>query len=331
MSGGDSGGTTAAEAGSEASGSKSRPPFDAAPVARPRDARVGRFAGPRILVVGCGDVGVRLVALLHDRFRVHAATHSVHRLPALRALGATPHLVDLDDPASLWRLASIAPTVVHLAPPPGHGPADGRTANLCAALRGVRRLIYISTSGVYGDCNGEWVGETRPVAPQTDRARRRVDAERRLRLWALASGAVVSILRVPGIYAGDRLPIGRLESGTPALRPSEDVYTNHIHADDLARVIVHAIDHGAPQRVYHAVDDSAMLLGEWFDLLADAHGMARPERVSRAELGTRVSSNRLSFMAESRRLTNDRLHDELGVRLAFPTVRDGVRGQASER
>ncbi len=288
------------------------------------DRRRGRFGGPRILVVGCGDVGLRLVALLRDRYRVHALTHSPERLAALRDAGATPHLADLDDPASLFRIGSIAPTVVHLAPPPGHGPIDTRTRALCAALAGVEQLVYISTSGVYGDCGGAWIDETRPVAPQTNRARRRVDAEQRLRRWARGSGARLVILRVPGIYAGDRLPLGRLGARTPVLHASEDSFTNHIHADDLARLIVRALHFGAPQRVYHAVDDSAMRMGDWFDLLADTHGLERPERVSRAEIESRIAPNLLSFMAESRRLSNRRMAVELGMRLLYPTVRDGV-------
>lgn len=288
------------------------------------DHRGGRFAQPRILVVGCGDVGTRLVRRLGDRFRVHALTHSPTRVRALRDLGATPHVADLDDPPSLHRIAAIAPTVIHLAPPPLHGTSDPRTAALCGTLRGVRRLVYVSTSGVYGDCGGAWVTETRPVAPETDRARRRVDAERRLRAWARATGAALVILRVPGIYAGDRLPTARLVAGTPVLRAEDDVYTNHIHADDLARIIVLAIRRGLPQRIYHAVDGSAIRMADWFDLLADARGVTRPPRVSLAELETQVSADRLSFMRESRRLSGRRAQAELGLRLAYPTVREGL-------
>ena len=290
------------------------------------DARVGRFGGPRILVVGCGDVGVRLIARLGDRFRVHAITHSPERAPALRRLGAVPIVADLDDPATLHRLQGLAPDVVHLAPPANRGADDLRTRALLNALHGVRRLVYISTTGVYGDCGGAWVDETRTVAPSTDRARRRVAAEGRLRAWARERRVALTILRVPGIYAGDRLPLSRLDGTTPVLRDEDDVYTNHVHADDLARAIVLALYRGRPQRVYHAVDASATKMGAWFDAIAATHGLPSPRRVSRDELSTLVGPDRLSFMSESRRLTNQRLREELGLRLAYPTVREGLAG-----
>lgn len=294
------------------------------PPRRTDDPRAGHFAGPRILVVGCGDVGLRLVHLLGDRFRIFALTHTPQRSGALRAAGAIPIVADLDRRDSLLAFGGIAPTVVHLAPPQTRGALDLRTKALVSVLHGVRRLVYVSTSGVYGDCDGDWVDETRTVAPQTDRARRRVDAEVRLRDWAKCRGAALTILRVPGIYANDRLPLSRLSTGTPVLRPEDDVYTNHIHADDLARLVVLTLFRGRPQRVYHAVDSSAMRMGEWFDLLADSKGLSRPGRATRAEIESQVSVERLSFMSESRRLTNARITDELGMRLSYPTVREGL-------
>jgi len=269
-------------------------------------------------------VGLRLIRQLGDRFRIHATTRSPDRVPAFRAAGVVPIVADLDDPATLGRLAAVAPNVVHLAPPPARGDGDARTRALLRNLSGVERLTYVSTSGVYGDCGGRWIDETRAVAPQTDRAGRRVDAEHQLRAWARSRGVRLTILRVPGIYAADRLPLARLASGTPVLRTEDDVYTNHVHADDLARMIVFSLFRGAPQRVYHAVDDSALRMGDWFDLVADAHGLSRPERLPRAAIAERIAPNLLSFMSESRRLSNRRMHAELGIRLAYPTVRDGL-------
>ena len=300
---------------------------------RDHHTRAGRFAGPRILIVGCGDVGLRVVKLLHNRFRVVALTHTRERVSALRNAGVVPIVADLDDPGSLHRIGGLARVVVHLAPPPAEGRVDTRTRALLPLLHGVDTLLYVSTSGVYGDCEGAWVDETRSVAPGTDRARRRVDAERCLRAWARTSGTRLVILRVPGIYAGAgagaRLPTARITAGTPVLREYDDVYTNHIHADDLARLIVLAIHRGAAQRVYHAVDDSAMRMGAWFDLIADTHGMRRPERMTRDAIASRVAPNLLSFMRESRRLSNARIKNELGARLLYPTVVDGVNATAS--
>jgi len=288
------------------------------------DPRSGRFAGPRILIVGCGDVGRRVAGLLRGRFRILALVRSAASADALRALGVVSIVGDLDDPRSLGAIGGLAPTVIHLAPPPDRGLRDSRTRTLVHALHGVERLLYVSTSGVYGDAFGAWVDETRTTDARTDRARRRVDAEQCLRRWSRTRDVALTILRVPGIYAADRLPLDRLRAGVPVLDANEDVYTNHIHADDLARAIVVALARGTPQRIYHTVDDSGLRMGDWFDLVADRFDLARPERLPRALLGARVPATSLSFMSESRRLANARMKNELGLRLRYPTVRDGL-------
>lgn len=276
-----------------------------------------------ILIVGCGDVARRALPWLTRRFRVLALIRNPEERPALRALGARPLLGDLDEARSLRRLAGIADYVLHAAPPPPEGALDCRTRHLIGALRSGKSLpqglCYISTTGVYGDCRGAWVDESRPAAPATARARRRVDAEEALRGLA-RSGVRVAILRAPGIYARERLPLARLTRGDPLLRAEEDVHTNHIHADDLARAACLALFRGRPGRCYNAVDDSALAMGEFFDLLADRFDLPRSPRVSRAEAAERLSPMTLSFMGESRRLRNARLKGELRVRLAYPTV-----------
>ncbi len=286
---------------------------------------LSRARRPVLLIVGCGDVGLRVLRLVRSRYRVLALTSSPVRVLALRAAGAVPLLGNLDDASSLGRLAALADAVLHLAPPPGHGSTDPRTQHLLQALARsprVRRLVYASTSGVYGDAAGARLDETRAVSPQTDRARRRVDAEARVRHHGRAMGVRASILRVPGIYALDRDggdPRERVRRGVPVLVAGDDVYTNHIHADDLARACVAALQRGAPQRVYHASDDSQMLMGEHFDAVADAFGLARPPRLTRAEAALRLSPLQMSFLAESRRLDNRRLRSELRLRLRYPT------------
>ncbi|MCA1248576.1 NAD-dependent epimerase/dehydratase family protein [Massilia sp. MS-15] len=278
------------------------------------------FHRPRLLIVGCGDVGMRLLPLVRDRFRVFALTSQRERVPVLRAAGAVPLVANLDQPHTLRRLHRLADWVVHLAPPQAEGRQDRRTRHLAAALGRATGMVYVSTSGVYGDCAGALVPETRPVAPRNARAWRRVDAERVLRGWARASGTRLAILRVPGIYAADRLPLKRLAQGTPALRPEDDVYTSHIHADDLARIVALALLRGGGGRVVHAVDDTRLKMGEYFDAVADACGLARPPRLARAELEKVVTPVLLSFMSESRRLENGRLKRELGARLRYPDV-----------
>ena len=287
-----------------------------------KNKQLNGLGRPRLLIVGCGDVGMRLIPLLRSRFRVFALTSQSERLSELRSAGVIPILGNLDNPQSLYRLKGLADIVVHLAPPPMQGSLDQRTRNLVAILPRHGRLVYVSTTGVYGDCKGAFFDETRPVAPVNARAERRVDAERVLRRWARHHEGKLSILRVPGIYAADRLPLERLRQGTPALLDVDDVYTNHIHADDLAQIIALALFRAQPLRVYHTVDESALKMGDYFDQVATAFKLPLPPRVPRAELSKQVSPMLLSFMSESRRLSNQRMKTELGVRLRWPAVSD---------
>ena len=289
-----------------------------------------RSRRPRLLIVGCGDVGMRVLALIGRRWQVSALSSSPDRHAALRAAGARVLAGNLDDVATLARLAGTADLVLHLAPPQAHGSRDLRTRNLLRALaRGSvpQRIVYASTSGVYGDCGGARFDETRSVAPATDRAKRRVDAEQRLRWFGARFGSRVTLLRVPGIYAADRAgghPRERLARGTAVLRREDDVFTNHIHADDLARACVAALMRGLPQRVLHVCDDSELRMGDYFDVAADLCGLARPPRIARAEAATQMSAMQLSFMSESRRLVNERLKSELRLRLRYPDIRQGL-------
>ena len=283
-----------------------------------------------LLIIGCGDVGLRVVRALGGRLRVFALTSSPTRRDALRAAGVRPLVGDLDDPATLGRLAGLADAVLYLAPPPATGHTDPRLRALLHALsRRTRpaRVVYASTTGVYGDCRGEWVTETRPLNATTDRARRRVDAESRLRAWGRATGARVTTLRIPGIYASDREggdPRARVRRGTPALAAEDDGYTNHIHADDLARACIAALWRGRPQRVVQVCDDSDMKTGDYYDLVADLSGLPRPARVTRAQAGEHFSAAQMSFLNESRRLSNERMKRELRLRLTRPTIREGL-------
>ncbi|WP_237165155.1 SDR family NAD(P)-dependent oxidoreductase [Pandoraea vervacti] len=343
------------------------------------------FGRPRLLIVGCGDVGMRALPALVERFRVFAVTASDARHAALRAAGAVPVVANLDDAKRLHRIGRLAPRVLHLAPPAavdGSGSEDWRTRRLRAALTrpskpGIvpeggraalsrlpvaprRILVYASTSGVYGDCGGAYVEETRTPLPRSPRGQRRVDAERTVRSLGRASfharsarrllhagasrartpGALgasgtraswrspeharapwrASIVRIPGIYAAQRLPLARLRKGTPALQASDDVYTNHIHADDLAAILIRAMWRGKAQRIVHASDDTDWRMGEYFDHVADAFGLPRPPRISREEAARVLEPTLLSFMSESRRLANTRLKHELRYRLKYPDV-----------
>lgn len=297
-------------------------------------SRPQRFKRSALLIVGCGDVGLRVARQLSPRRRVLALTSSPDRREALRAAGVVPLLGDLDRPQTLQRLAGLADALLHLAPPPSGGSRDPRTAELLRALarKGrVRRLVYASTTGVYGDAGGARFDETRPAAPATDRARRRLDAEAWLRRHGRAFGVRASILRVPGIYAFDREggdPRERLSRGAPLLAAQDDVYTNHVHADDLARACVLALHRAAPQRIYHVCDDDAAKMGDWFDRVADLAGLPRAPRLAREEARARLSPMQRSFLSESRRLVNRRLATELRLVLRYPTLEAAFRSLA---
>ena len=154
-----------------------------------------------------------------------------------------------------------------------------------------------------------------------------MDAEQVLRWYGRAFGVPVTLLRIPGIYAADReggTPRERLLRGAPVLRPEDDVFTNHIHADDLARACVAALWRPRWLRVINVSDDTELLMGDYFDLAADLYGLPRPERIAREGAEQRLSLMVLSFMNESRRLRNDRMKKELRLRLRYPTVREGL-------
>ncbi len=340
---------------------------------------------PRVLIVGCGDVGLRCAQRLLARAarpRVIALTTRETRAAQLRDAGLTPIVGDLDAPRSLLRLAGLAPTVLHLAPPPAQGDDDPRTRALIAALgtrkrhvarpaaaaygrlhlgrtaarsapktrpfmrggyakretaivpeafsgagRPVRvRLVYASTTGVYGDCAGAAIDETRPVNPANPRAKRRVAAERRLRRANVRGAVAASIVRIPGIYAFERLPLARIGQGKPALVAQADVYTNHIHADDLADIMLRVATRGRIGRVVHASDDTVLKMGDYFDRVADAFGLPHVPRLTREAAERSLDPATLSFMRESRRLSNARLKRELRVALRYPTVDAFLRG-----
>lgn len=361
-----------------------------------------RFRRQRLLIIGCGDIGQRVVQQLHHGWQVMGVARSDETLQKIRTAGALAMRAD-----DAHRLARWATHILHAAPPASR---DGEVADrltrgwlqALARARGQRarmtsrpgrthrlgarsmgsllavpapatqapsrsrhtpapRLVYLSTTGVYGDRGGAFTRETDTLQPLTDRARRRVDAERQVRFGlhrpdgsnsgsrradsphadstrpdsAHRDSARLSgprhrrlqqqplpalVLRVPGIYAADRLPVERLRQQVPALVPADDVITNHIHADDLARIARTALLRGPRQRVINAVDDSQMTLGDYLDQVADRLGLPRPPRHSRAELARTLSEVRMSFMRESRRLDTRRLKRELRVRLQWPTV-----------
>jgi nucleoside-diphosphate-sugar epimerase len=280
-----------------------------------------------IFIVGCGYVGRRVAAAEQARGnRVSALARTPESAEAQRAVGIEPVRGDLDDRDSLAGLDVAGQGVYYFAPPPATGARDTRMAAFLAAIapRAPRRIVYISTTGVYGDCHGEWVDETRAPNPTADRARRRLDAEQQLQAFGARTGCEAVILRVPGIYGPDRLPVERLRKGLPLLREDEAPWSNRVHADDLVAACVAAMARGRTGAVYNVSDGHPSTMTDYFRRVADALGLPRPPEISRVEAGDRIDAGMLSYLAESKRIDNRRMREELGVAPRYPTLAEGL-------
>ncbi|MDT8442074.1 MAG: SDR family oxidoreductase [Desulfuromonadales bacterium] len=281
------------------------------------------------LVVGCGDIGARVARLLlaHGT-AVAGLARSAASADRLRRFGIEPVAGDLDDAASLADLPTAGKLIFYLAPPPGGGPLDSRMRRFCAALDGLSapaRIVYMSTSGVYGDCGGARVTEETPVKPQTSRAQRRVDAETVLTAWGEAHAVDVVILRVTGIYGPGRLPLARLQQGHPVLREDEAPPTNRIHADDLARVCVAAAEKSPAGAIYNVSDGQPGTMTGYFNAIADLLGLPRPPEVDMAEARRTMNPMMLSYLSESRRMDNRKMIEQLGIVLQFADLESGLK------
>jgi nucleoside-diphosphate-sugar epimerase len=281
---------------------------------------------PRALIAGCGDIGLRVARRLREAGgEVTAILRDPQKRTALDAVGAQVRIEDLDRPQNVgdW------PWLFWFAPPPGEGDTDARLRGWLAAQRGrIERLIYISTSGVYGDCDGRWIGEDEPLRPQSARAKRRVDAERAVAQWAQAHRSAHVILRVPGIYGPGRWPLDRLRTGTPVLRADQSPYSNRIHADDLAAVAVLAALRGVDGHAYNVADGSPTTMADYFTRCARRFGLSLPPALDREAARRALSPAMWSFMEESKRLRIDRARRELGFEPQYPDLDAGLADAA---
>lgn len=282
----------------------------------------------QLFIVGCGYVG--MAAALRERERgaqVRALARSAAAAERLQAAGIEVVIGDLDDPDSLRTLRLVGACVYYFAPPPSIGSSDPRMDAFLEALRphtGPSRLVLISTTGVYGDCGGQWIDEQCPPNPQTDRARRRLAAERALQVWGEQMNVPIVILRVAGIYGPDRLPIERLRKGLPVLCERESPWSNRVHVDDLVSACLNAADCDDPGRLYNISDGHPTTMTDYFNQVADTVGLPRPPQVSLEQAKKALSSEMLSYLSESRRLDNTRMRTELGVVLRYPTLATGL-------
>jgi nucleoside-diphosphate-sugar epimerase len=286
----------------------------------------------QVVLVGCGYVGRRVaIAYLERDASVLGVVSSRTSADALAAAGITAIPRDLASD-ELGDLPCADARLFHFAPPPGHGLEDHCTRRLVSAFDRAgqpARLVYISTTGVYGDCQGAWVDESWPPQPAADRARRRWDAEQTLRQWARTADRQLVILRVPGIYGPGRLPLERIRQGLPMVRAEDAPYSNRIHVDDLVAACLAAMEGSDAAGVYNVSDGHPTTMTDYFQRVADAAGLSRPPLISMQEANTQLSAGMLSYMQESRRLTNRRLVEELGVSLRYPTLDEGLKASLS--
>jgi len=288
-----------------------------------------------VLIAGCGDIGQRVA----QRYRaqdicVRGLARSEAGVARLRAAGIEPVFGDLADRVTLKDLPTSAAVIFYFAPPPTQGERDPLIQNFLAAIDPARRpakLVLISTTAVYGDCQGAWITEAQAVEPQTARGQRRLDAENTLRHWAQKTGVPFVILRVGGIYGPGRLPVTRLEKGLPILQPADSPYTNRIHQDDLAQVCIAAAEKGVPGEVYNIADGHPGTMSQYFIDVAKALGLPLPPIVSRAEAEKVMSAGMLSYLRESRRLDNRKMREELAIELRYPDLTAGLADLKSTR
>lgn len=282
-----------------------------------------------IFIIGCGNIGSLLAANWREHgVRVTALARSEAARRRLQGLGLKTVFGDLDDAASLHDLPLNGTILYYPAPPPPQGNTDPRMHHLVDALSNgqqPRRIIYISTSGVYGDTAGEWVTEENLPNPQTDRAKRRLDAENTLRDFGRRNAVDVLILRVGGIYGPGRLPVERLKKGLPVLNETECGYTNRIHAEDLVTILMAAGEKGRGDNIYNVSDGQPGNMTQYFNAVADTLGLPRPPSLPMAEAHERLSPAMLSYLTESRRMDNRKLLQEFGVRLRYPNLESGLK------
>lgn len=281
-----------------------------------------------VLIVGCGYVGQRVARrLLDEGWEVSGVVRSHRSAESLAELGVVPIVADLDDSSSKFGLPVANKVLFYFVPPSVAGDVDLRLRNFLATACTAdlpTRIVYISTSGVYGDCHGEWINESQPLNPTSLRAKRRADAESALYDWSRETGCPAVTLRVPGIYGPGRLPLERIREGLPLLREADSPYTNRIHVDDLAATCVAAMTRGRPGNVYNVSDGQPSNMTDYFNQIADYVRLPRPPTVARDEADAALTPGIRSFMDESKRLVNRRMREELGVRLRYPNLKAGL-------
>jgi nucleoside-diphosphate-sugar epimerase len=278
-----------------------------------------------VAIVGCGYAGRRLARRLRDGgARVRGFATRAESLRQIEAAGAEALLLDLDAAVGP---ADFSGQVVYYAVPPAAEAGDPRLDRFLDNVAGApQRLVYLSTTGVYGNHDGALVNEDTPPAPRTLRAIRRLEAETRVREWADSRRLSWCVLRVAGIYGPGRLPLDRLRRAVPAVVRHEAAPGNRIHVADLVTVCVAAgLCAAADRRIYNVTDGGDASLTEYLTRVAAIADLPPPPLLSRAEAERTLAASFRSFLEESRRVDNSRMLEELGVELKYRDLDAGIR------
>lgn len=273
-------------------------------------------------IIGCGDIGLRLAQLYkQENATVQAVVRSEDSLLKCLQAQLECHQFDLDTESS-QSLDIAKHDLYYFAPPPKNGAIDSRLARFLEQLSALpRKIVLISTTGVYGDCAAEWIDESTEPKPKAERAKRRLHAEQVLQTWAEKNAVPWVILRVPGIYAIDRLPLARIAKGIPMVRAQEAGWTNRIHADDLAMIAKTVMKRAkADGQIYNTNDGNPSIMTHYFDQVADYANLPRPPKITMAEAEGQLSAGMLSYLKESRKISNKKLLSELHISLQYPNL-----------
>jgi nucleoside-diphosphate-sugar epimerase len=289
-----------------------------------------------LLIIGYGDIGRRVASLALAEGRVVSAlVRSGEKGAALAAGGISAIPGDLDDTATPVRaLNSAGTTILYTVPPPGGGEYDTRLRVFLGSIEPgsePAQIVYLSTTGVYGDQQGALVSEVTPTKAATSRARRRLDAEKLLLAWGRDRGVKIVILRVAGIYGANRLPLNRIREGAPVLCCEESPFSNRIHADDLARLCLAAAARGGDGEIINICDGETSTMTDYFNVVADVFTLPRPPQVTMAQAKETMPPLLLSYFSESRRLDNRRMRERLGVTLLYPDLASGLAACKKEQ
>jgi nucleoside-diphosphate-sugar epimerase len=285
----------------------------------------------QVFIIGCGVVGKLLARrLMQNHVPVAACVSSENSQQACAALNIDCSIINLD--RSLTDLDLTGQRIIYLVPPPRNGREDARMHRFLHAIaqHPPEKFVLISTTGVYGDCDGAWIDESTPVQPKADRAYRRADAEQQVQQFCQRHTIPWVILRVAGIYGPGKIPLKRIQSGEPIVNQQDSPFTNRIHVADLVTVCEKALMSMSIQGVYNVTDGHPGTMYEYFTGVARALSLPPPPAISLAQARQQLSAGMLSYMDESRRIRNQKLLRDFALELQYPDLESGLKSLQAE-